>query len=609
MNITYASLLIVSRDAAKLAALHTALTRLALYAATFTNQPSQISALMAHKPADIIILDVDLMAETADFLRLQAETGNLLPVLALGYSDDLPRLAQAITAGAAGYLLVSDDPVLMQSGLRPFIQNKLLQEQALSALDAFNEIERLADDLRLVILPLGIAISAEKDFDRLLERILTQAMDICRADAGALYLRTAENELRVACARVISLDIAMGGTTGNAVTVGNVPLYDALGEPNYENVAAYVALEAESINVDDIYSESGFDFSRNIRFDREHNYQSISCLTVPLRNGDVVGVMSLFNAQAPETGQVQPFSAYHQLVAESLASQATIVINNRRLQASEESLLWYKREMQIAREIQAGFLPAELPQPPGWSLEACFEPAKEVAGDFYDAFQLPHGRIGIVLADVCDKGIVAALFMALLRSLIRAFVQQHYFLAAEQVLIESSGNGAFQPYDEAALLNAVQLTNAYMGSNHSQTHMFATLFIGALDPETGALIYVNAGHNPPIVHRPGAGQRRLDPTGPAVGLHPDAVFRIGRLHLAARDTLLAFTDGITEVRDADGRMLGEAYLADLLTQHADGSLDTLLAAIQTAVYNHEGNHDLADDVTMLALRRAAAPDA
>lgn len=156
-------------------------------------------------------------------MRLQAETGNLLPVLALGYSDDLPRLAQAITAGAAGYLLVSDDPVLMQSGLRPFIQNKLLQEQALSALDAFNEIERLADDLRLVILPLGIAISAEKDFDRLLERILTQAMDICRADAGALYLRTAENELRVACARVISLDIAMGGTTGNAVTVGNVP--------------------------------------------------------------------------------------------------------------------------------------------------------------------------------------------------------------------------------------------------------------------------------------------------------------------------------------------------------------------------------------------------
>src|SRR5689334_22924118 len=150
------------------------------------------------------------------------------------------------------------------------------------------------------------------------------------------------------------------------------------------------------------------------------------------------------------------------------------------MKTEQELLLVYERDLQIARMIQADFLPETLPQIPGWEIAARFHPARLVAGDFYDAFPLPNNRIGIVIADVCDKGVGAALFMSLFRSLIRAFAQQHYHLSWLDALSDESGKSTKGVRSQApkigttALKNAVSLTNNYIANNHSRVNMFAT---------------------------------------------------------------------------------------------------------------------------------------
>ena len=173
-----------------------------------------------------------------------------------------------------------------------------------------------------------------------------------------------------------------------------------------------------------------------------------------------------------------------------------------------------RRELQIGRQIQADFLPETLLQPDAWQLASYFQPAREVAGDFYDAFTLPNDCLGIVIADVCDKGVGAALFMALTRSLLRVLAQQaparlQKYLASDEKL------GI--PSDIAEILRAVTLTNDYIVENHSRANMFATLFFGVLDTTTGDLFYVNAGHDSSIHLGPTGIKGRLGRSGPPIG--------------------------------------------------------------------------------------------
>lgn len=623
MKITYANLLIISDDEVKIEALTTALGELKLYAVTIANGLAHLAELMASRAFDIILLDVAV----AKRARWMPDEEALLapvpvPIIMLAYQEELPEVSAYVAAGAADYLMLPTDSTLLKARVSAHLQKRLLQEQAVAVLQSFNEMEKLADDLRLVILPLAIDLSSEGEYERVLERIVIEAKSICNADAGTLYLRTPDNTLRFAIVRTNSLGIAFGGTTGQPVPYADIPLYDAAGAPNYSNVASYVALQGFTVNIADVYHESGFDFSGTRAFDERNQYRSISCLTVPLKNDQVIGVLQLINAQDPQTGAVAPFDVYHQLVAESLASQAALVLHNRKLRASEESLLRYKRELQIGRSIQMSFFPAELPELKGHELVASFKAAREVSGDFYDAFALPHGKVALVIADVCDKGVVAALFMALVRSLVRAFMQQHYYLAAQRMQAALPQAAAAQSHkgrrrskprpfpmdDAAALLDVVRLTNAYIGSNHSHTHMFATLFFAVYDPADGELLYVNCGHVLPLVFDRAGITARLAPTGPAVGLRADARYATARVRLAAGDTLLAYTDGLTEARDPAGNLLREARVLELLAQEFP-TAQALLAALETAVRDFTGDGEPFDDVTLLALRRLEKSDA
>ncbi|MGY1459242.1 PP2C family protein-serine/threonine phosphatase [Luteimonas sp. A534] len=248
-----------------------------------------------------------------------------------------------------------------------------------------------------------------------------------------------------------------------------------------------------------------------------------------------------------------------------------------------------QREMDIARTIQAGFLPHALPEAAGWDVAAWFQPARHVGGDFYDAYALQDGRMVLVVADVCDKGVGAALFMALFRSLLRA--------QAERIL-QGEGNVAAQACELMAGVND------YIARVHERDSMFATVFLAVLDPLSGELVYVNGGHEAPMVSGPGGVRARLMPTGPAVGLMPGAVFTAAHINIGRGDSLVAFTDGVTDATDADGAAYSEQSLLARLAS-AGGRADATMAAVREDVETAMGTAPQFDDITLLVLHRAS----
>jgi sigma-B regulation protein RsbU (phosphoserine phosphatase) len=293
------------------------------------------------------------------------------------------------------------------------------------------------------------------------------------------------------------------------------------------------------------------------------------------------------------------------------------VSDRQRIAAALATSEKYERDVQIGRQIQASFLPEALPNVDGWEIAARFQPAREVAGDWYDAFPLTHGRIGLVIADVCDKGVGAALFMALMRSLIRAYAQQHYALRWLDALgaddpgpmRAAAGAGRRLPpsVGVTALKNAVELTNNYIARTHGATGMFATMFFGMLDTATGRLSYVNGGHEAPAIICPGGQiKARLGTTGLPIGVIPDGEFGIEQIELAPGDILVSYTDGVPEARDPDRAFFTEKRLLTLLERPA-ASADVLLDRILDTVTAHIADADQFDDITMLAVRRVPGP--
>jgi sigma-B regulation protein RsbU (phosphoserine phosphatase) len=475
-------------------------------------------------------------------------------------------------------------------------------------------VEKLTDQMERIVLPLGIALASETDFDRLLERILTEAKKICNADAGTLYLRK-DDVLEFNIVITDSLGIHLGGTSGKPVTFTPIPLKDASGEPNIRNVASCVALTGETINVPDMYAAQGFDFAAAKAFDKQTGYRSISNLTVPFKDsaGDVVGVMQLLNAR-DSAGIVVPFDAYNELMVEILSSQAAVALNTQLYLRQQQELLKMQNDMQIARTIQANFIPSVLPEVRGWELSGKFQPARDVSGDFYDVFNLTNKKVAVMIGDVCDKGVGAALFMSLTRSLMRAFsMQQRNVTWATDALLDRSSidDTAIRRRDQANQLairastihTAAVSTNAYVMEHHSDLMMFTTLFIGMIDPLTGLLTYINCGHTPPmILTSTGSVRARLKPSGPAIGLYPDAEFTVEEIKLERGETLLCFTDGLTDARNSEGTLFGEPALESLAGIGFEAA-GALVDGVVKSLKNYIGDAVQYDDITLIATRR------
>jgi len=256
-----------------------------------------------------------------------------------------------------------------------------------------------------------------------------------------------------------------------------------------------------------------------------------------------------------------------------------------------------EKELEIGRRIQADFFPSHLPEICGWKLAATIRPAKQVAGDFYDFFPVKGTRyLAVVIGDVCDKGVGAAMFMALFRSLIRALCQQ-------QVAETEHSDAPGKEWTQHLLKRTIRQTNNYIAVTHEKACMFATLFFAIFDTHTGEMHYINCGHEPPMLLSAQGHLSQLDSTGPAVGIFPDVKIECRSIELKHGDLLFACTDGVYEAPDPHGQVFPKNSLHAIISS-SHPSLQEKLQAIEVAVDKHSQNENQFDDITMVAVLRS-----
>jgi serine phosphatase RsbU (regulator of sigma subunit) len=283
-----------------------------------------------------------------------------------------------------------------------------------------------------------------------------------------------------------------------------------------------------------------------------------------------------------------------------LRTRISAALDRRRIQDGQN----LRKEMSVARMIQRDFLPESLPDVGGMELEAALRPAKDVSGDFYDCFLLSSGEVILVVGDVCDKGVGAALFMALFRSLIRASADPVgggaiQMIGGRHTMVMQ----AIQSASPADLLTRVAgFTNDYIARLHGRTNMFATVFLACVEPYSGELVYVNAGHEPALVIAPDGGIEELRPTGPALGMLPDSHFTAVTRTLERGHSLLAFTDGLVEAHSPTGEVYGARRLREVMNANRNGSASDIVRAVLDSLETFGRHSDPHDDVTMRAAR-------
>ena len=326
-------------------------------------------------------------------------------------------------------------------------------------------------------------------------------------------------------------------------------------------------------------------------------YSIRSALSVPICRGErMLGILTLLHSKP---------SHFSEDAAEQMqltAAQMAVALDNARLYAK---LNRYARalnaELEKGKKIQRDFLPTDIPKIPGWEIEPCFHPARQVSGDFYDVFQLPNGSLVTVIGDVCDKGVGSALFMALVRSLIRVFSGKMH-LSGMSLSTADPVNDQKLDQEIRIALNAVTLTNSYIAREHDDLNMFTTLFVGVVNPETGRLAYVNGGHEPVLIIGPSGVRERLVPTGTFVGAIEDTSFSVAISRIEPGEIMLGFTDGVVEAHSPQG----ELYTKTRLYQQIEKpivSAGALIDAIKADLFDHIRHAPQFDDITMLAVHR------
>jgi serine phosphatase RsbU (regulator of sigma subunit) len=283
----------------------------------------------------------------------------------------------------------------------------------------------------------------------------------------------------------------------------------------------------------------------------------------------------------------------------------------------QEHLTVIQNDLRVGRQLQENFLPASLPQPDGWEVAARFHPAREVGGDFYDVFRLSDDHLGLAIADVCSKGVGAALFMAMFRSLLREGAQQTLARQLAHHLTGAAGTGGEADAEtmrrlmnlliEFNVLSTVLFANNYLAETHGASAMFVTTFFAVLDVTSGTLYYVNGGHEAPVVVGPQGVKCRLELTGPVVGMAPNTSYATQKVTLEPGDVLFCYTDGVTEAHvTPGGAMFGEPRLLALLGEPGP-SAAALAERVDAAVAAHYAGAEPYDDITLLCVRRAPAP--
>ena len=303
-------------------------------------------------------------------------------------------------------------------------------------------------------------------------------------------------------------------------------------------------------------------------------------LVVPLvSQGELIGLLNL----GPRRSE-QEYSADDRKLLNDLAGHAAPAVRVAQLVREQEAEVRQRerieQELRVAQLIQQQFLPQELPDLPGWQVAAYYGPAREVGGDFYDFIKLPDDQIGIVVGDVTDKGVPAALVMATTHSILRAEAPR--LIAPSEVL--------------------TRVNNLLV--EEMPAHMFVTCLYAVLDPASGRIRYANAGHNVPYVSTEG-GVTELRATGMPLGLLPEMTYEEKEATLAPGDTVLLHSDGLAEAHNPDREMFGFPRVASLTGEASDGEvlIDRLLKELQE--FTGPGVEQ-EDDITLVTIGHRAA---
>ena len=265
-----------------------------------------------------------------------------------------------------------------------------------------------------------------------------------------------------------------------------------------------------------------------------------------------------------------------------ITQQASLAIQNDRLNEEMLDRQRLEREFQLAREIQQTFLPSQSPATPGWDMDVRWQPARQVGGDFYDYFLRPDGKLAFVIADVSNKGLAASLYMTVTRTLIRA------------AALESDA-----PAETLEHVNDLLLMD-------SQNGLFVTVFYGILDLDTGLLTYSIAGHNPPLVLRYNDQKvEAMEKGGIALGALEHISLTENTLELSPGDCLLSYTDGVTEAFNDSDEMYGDDRLKEVLQSAIGKPASKVLEDLETDLDAFRDGAALSDDTTILAICRSA----
>lgn len=306
---------------------------------------------------------------------------------------------------------------------------------------------------------------------------------------------------------------------------------------------------------------------------REQGYM----LALPLvSQGELIGLVNL----GPRLSE-QEYSSDDKHLLNNLATQAAPALRvaqlARQQQAQARKQERLAHELRVARVIQETLLPKEIPQPPGWGVAAYWQPAQEVGGDFYDFIQLPDGRLGIVIADVTDKGVPAAMVMATTRSILRAVAES----CIEPGLVLENVNNQLVP----------DIPN----------NMFVTCLYIVLNPSTAQVVYANAGHNLPIHCTP---ERVIEcrVKGMPLGLMPDMNYEEKSLTMKAGERLLLYSDGLSEAHNPEGDMFGIPRIRNLLSDRTAFEDEQLIDYLFRQLHAFTGpDWTQEDDVTFVTL--------
>jgi serine phosphatase RsbU (regulator of sigma subunit) len=409
-------------------------------------------------------------------------------------------------------------------------------------------------DLLALISKVGITLLSSSTLEQTLEQIVSLVFEAVPADRCLLMMRDEANEeLRVAVAR----------------------LRDRVGEVGEirvsRNVMDEVVIRGKSVLTSDAQHDprfaSGTVVLQGVR----------SVLAVPL--GVSEKVFGIIYADSPiAEGR---FTEDHLKVLTTLASVAAIRVENARLVEARFQQERLERELQLAMEIQQRFQPTAPPVVPGYEFQGISFPCYEIGGDYYDFIQRDDGRLVIALGDVSGKGTAAALLMSSLHAAIHAQTGSH-----------------------DTLVETISAVNRYLAEN-IPPNRFVTLFYAELDPESGALSFLNAGHNPPLIVHAAGTVEQLASGGLPLGIKANADYREGRTTLQKGDVLCIYSDGVTEAASPNGEEFGPTRLYEVVSRNVDASAAGIRDRIESAVTKFSQGTQAADDITLVIVKRQA----